>query len=387
MLGRFADAQLAGLSDAELDEFERWLEMPDQQMFAWVTGTEPAPPNSTRALFRRLRDFHMRSRPARRMTAQISRRMLQAGTAADARAGRRRRRRLVLADLARASPRAAQAPAISLVRDLPRRPAHGAACRARSPSSAPTCQLLEFPAWDCLPYDRVSPHAGVVAQRMTALSRLARVKGRDRPSVLLTTVNAALQRVPAREFVATPRAVGRARQCHRHGRHRRLAGAQRLHPRLDGARARRICGARRHPRSVPARHGPAGAARFLRRRAGDDPHLRSADASAATGQLRGARSGAGGGIPARHRDHPPLPHRLCRAVRRRHARRSALRGGERRPPLSRHGALAAAVPHRSWRRCSTICRARRWRSSRWPRTPRTSASRRSRTITRRAGRR
>src|SRR5882762_3931498 len=38
---------------------------------------------------------------------------------------------------------------------------------------------------------------------MTALSRLARVKGRDKPSVLLTTVNAALQRVPAREFVAT----------------------------------------------------------------------------------------------------------------------------------------------------------------------------------------
>jgi transcription-repair coupling factor (superfamily II helicase) len=68
---------------------------------------------------------------------------------------------------------------------------------------APEMSLLEFPAWDCLPYDRASPHAGVVAQRMTALSRLARVKGRDRPSVLLTTVNAALQRVPARELVET----------------------------------------------------------------------------------------------------------------------------------------------------------------------------------------
>src|SRR5258708_31953066 len=67
----------------------------------------------------------------------------------------------------------------------------------------PALQGMEFPAWDCLPYDRVSPNASVVAQRMTALSRLARVKGRDRPSVLLTTVNAALQRVPAREFVAT----------------------------------------------------------------------------------------------------------------------------------------------------------------------------------------
>src|SRR4051812_50183183 len=38
---------------------------------------------------------------------------------------------------------------------------------------------------------------------MTPLSRLARAKGRNKPSVLLTTVNAALQRVPARDFVAT----------------------------------------------------------------------------------------------------------------------------------------------------------------------------------------
>ena len=47
-----------------------------------------------------------------------------------------------------------------------------------------------------------------------------------------------------------------------------------------------------------------------------------------------------------------------------------VRSGERGPPLSRHGALAAAVPRQDWRRCSIICRARRWRSSIWPRTPR-----------------
>src|SRR4029077_2124330 len=67
----------------------------------------------------------------------------------------------------------------------------------------PDIAVLEFPAWDCLPYDRVSPHAGVVAQRMIALSRLARIKGHERPSVLLTTVNAALQRVPLRTLIAT----------------------------------------------------------------------------------------------------------------------------------------------------------------------------------------
>src|ERR1700691_3652391 len=67
---------------------------------------------------------------------------------------------------------------------------------------APDIEVLEFPAWDCLPYDRASPHAGVVAQRMRALSRLAWRKQGDKPAVLLTTVNAILQRAPPREAVA-----------------------------------------------------------------------------------------------------------------------------------------------------------------------------------------
>ncbi|MET0632375.1 MAG: transcription-repair coupling factor [Xanthobacteraceae bacterium] len=108
---------------------------------------------------------------------------------------------LVLADLARAIAARADAPATSLLvvcRDGPRM---AALARALG-FFAPDIEALEFPAWDCLPYDRVSPHAGFVAQRMTALSRLARIMGRDRPSVLLTTVNATLQRVPARNLVA-----------------------------------------------------------------------------------------------------------------------------------------------------------------------------------------
>ena len=55
-------------------------------------------------------------------------------------------------------------------------------------------EVLDFPAWDCLPYDRVSPHAAIVAQRMTALSRLVRTKGRDRPSIVLTTFCATVGR-------------------------------------------------------------------------------------------------------------------------------------------------------------------------------------------------
>jgi transcription-repair coupling factor (superfamily II helicase) len=108
---------------------------------------------------------------------------------------------IVVADLARAVAARAAAPPTSLVvvcRDSARMDALARALAFFAPDLA----VLEFPAWDCLPYDRVSPHAGFVAQRMTALSRLARVKGHDRPSVVLATVNAVLQRVPRKDVVA-----------------------------------------------------------------------------------------------------------------------------------------------------------------------------------------
>jgi len=57
VLGRFADAQLSSLSEAELSELEGWLEIPDQQLFGWVNGMEPAPAELDTPLFRRLRDF------------------------------------------------------------------------------------------------------------------------------------------------------------------------------------------------------------------------------------------------------------------------------------------------------------------------------------------
>ena len=60
VMGRFADAHIATFSDAELDEYETWLEVPDQQIFAWVTGAQQPPPQFDTALFRRLRDFHLR---------------------------------------------------------------------------------------------------------------------------------------------------------------------------------------------------------------------------------------------------------------------------------------------------------------------------------------
>ena len=60
--------------------------------------------------------------------------------------------------------------------------------------------ILPLPAWDCLPYDRVSPNGVTIAARMTTLSALAR--GDDKGVVVLTAANALIQRLPPREIVA-----------------------------------------------------------------------------------------------------------------------------------------------------------------------------------------
>ncbi|HEX6980177.1 MAG TPA: transcription-repair coupling factor, partial [Alphaproteobacteria bacterium] len=65
----------------------------------------------------------------------------------------------------------------------------------------PDVAVLTFPAWDCLPYDRVSPNGEVVARRIATLAELA-AEGEPRRRVVLTTVNAVLQRVPKRALFA-----------------------------------------------------------------------------------------------------------------------------------------------------------------------------------------
>ena len=61
---------------------------------------------------------------------------------------------------------------------------------------APQIEVLRFPAWDCLPYDRVSPNPELVSERIATLARLLD-KG-AKPRLVLTTVNALVQRVPPR---------------------------------------------------------------------------------------------------------------------------------------------------------------------------------------------
>ncbi|WP_171237678.1 transcription-repair coupling factor [Ruegeria sp. HKCCA5763] len=73
------------------------------------------------------------------------------------------------------------------------------AMRAALAFFAPDIPVFVFPGWDCLPYDRVSPNADISAARVATLAAL--VHQMPQKFVLLTTLNAASQRVPAREVL------------------------------------------------------------------------------------------------------------------------------------------------------------------------------------------
>jgi len=60
IMGRFADAFIGELKDAELDEFERLIEQPDPEMYNWISGEKPTPQAFDTPVFRRMRDFHAR---------------------------------------------------------------------------------------------------------------------------------------------------------------------------------------------------------------------------------------------------------------------------------------------------------------------------------------
>ncbi|WP_428516384.1 transcription-repair coupling factor [Roseovarius sp.] len=98
--------------------------------------------------------------------------------------------KLILDEAARA-----EGPVIHVARDDKRMAAMEEALRF----FAPEMPVIRFPGWDCLPYDRVSPNADISATRMATLAGL--VHGGPSRFILLTTLNAATQSVPAREVL------------------------------------------------------------------------------------------------------------------------------------------------------------------------------------------
>ena len=98
--------------------------------------------------------------------------------------------RLVLNEIARSN-----APVVHIARDDKRM----AIMKASLQFFAPEMPVLSFPGWDCLPYDRISPNADISAVRMATLAGLVHVMPTQ--FVVLTTLNAASQRLPARSVL------------------------------------------------------------------------------------------------------------------------------------------------------------------------------------------
>jgi len=69
---------------------------------------------------------------------------------------------------------------------------------------APDIPVIDYPAWDCLPYDRASPSPAVSSARMAALALLAERQGKA-PLIVSTSAGAATQRTPPREIIEKAR--------------------------------------------------------------------------------------------------------------------------------------------------------------------------------------
>jgi antitoxin CptB len=63
IMGRFADAEIGAMPDDELAAFERLIEVPDHDLYLWITGDAETPSNHDTAVFRRLKSFHTHDAP------------------------------------------------------------------------------------------------------------------------------------------------------------------------------------------------------------------------------------------------------------------------------------------------------------------------------------
>jgi antitoxin CptB len=57
ILGRFADAEIRSLTDAELIDLESLIEVPDPDLYAALSGGAPLAPEYRTALFQRIKSF------------------------------------------------------------------------------------------------------------------------------------------------------------------------------------------------------------------------------------------------------------------------------------------------------------------------------------------
>ncbi|MFG1479026.1 succinate dehydrogenase assembly factor 2 [Xanthobacter sp. V4C-4] len=58
IMGKFADAEITGLSEVELADFEALIDAQDQDIFSWISETKPLPAEYDTPLFARMKGFH-----------------------------------------------------------------------------------------------------------------------------------------------------------------------------------------------------------------------------------------------------------------------------------------------------------------------------------------
>ncbi len=206
---------------------------------------------------------------------------------------------------------------------------------------APELAVLRFPAWDCLPYDRVSPNPAIVSERIAVLAELA--GGGFERGIVLTSVNGLVQRVAPRSLFA--------------GTSLTLAPGGTVEPEklalfLESqgyARAATVM----EPGEFAMRGGiidlfPAGEPDPIRLDLFGDTieSMRRFDTDSQRSGEQVARLTLHpvSEVPLDAEVGRPVPHRLARTFRPGGDRGPALSLDLRTPPPSRHGALAAAVP-------------------------------------------
>ena len=277
MFGQFAAAHLGGLDAGQLDRYEALLDEPDQDVLAWVYGRLPVPARHDNDVFALLRRFE----PAR-VTRNARSEAAVAEPAARATATAAPSDAVLLANAPEgleAMYLAVAAAARARIQHPARRPRRRASRlprRAWCASSRPRSRSSCLPAWDCLPYDRISPNAAIMAERLRALVRLAagpgpRSRGWSSPRPT-RWCRRCRRRTLVRAAHLRARAGGRVDRDALLG----LSRAQRLPPHQCGRGGRRLRRARRPGRYLPerpasSRCGSTSSARRWNRSAAFDP--------------------------------------------------------------------------------------------------------------------
>jgi transcription-repair coupling factor (superfamily II helicase) len=188
---------------------------------------------------------------------------------------------------------------------------------------APEIEAVLFPSWDCLPYDRIGPSAGVAATRMATLHRLAEGLGKVQAGDAGHRRASLLQRVPDKSVLLRASYSAKVGNSVDVKDLERYFADQRLQPRLDRVGTRRVRDPRRRDRRLSAGRRGAGAPGPVRRHAGKHPRLRSRDPALDQAASRDPAA-AGQRGPAGQGRHLAVPQRLYPRVRRA-GRRSAVR--------------------------------------------------------------